>query len=105
MICRLGLEDADEGKWALGEVGAFDLSVSTECRPVICTEKHTDSGIHVRRNTQIQHLIIDTDTQRDAQTNIHTRLSTNTGGVFLSQHLLSSDVLIPKLNCCTPSGH
>lgn len=33
MICRLGLEDADEGKWALGEVRAFDLSVSTEIQP------------------------------------------------------------------------
>lgn len=49
MICRRCLEDADEGKWALGEVEAFDLSVSTESGPVIHTQKqiciqgHTDT--------------------------------------------------------------
>lgn len=63
MICRLCLEDADEGKWALGEVEAFDLSVSTESRPVIRTVWHRYALILISVHTEIHkstNMIIDT---------------------------------------------
>lgn len=75
MICRLSLEDADEGKWALGEAEAFDLSVSTEPRPAVRTQKHRYTRTLTCEHTEI-HKSTDTQSQRDAQTFTHFQAQT-----------------------------
>lgn len=105
MICRLCLEDADEGKWALGEVEAFDLSLSTEPRPVIRTQKHRYTLILISKRTETHKstdVIIHTKTE--ACTFTHFQAQTQGVCFFLSIFYLP-DVLISRLYCCTPSGH
>lgn len=105
MICRRCLEDADEGKWALGEVEAFDLSVSTEFRPVIRTQKHRYTLVVISKHAEIHKstdVIIHTKRQRDAQTYSHAQTQ---GVCFFLSIFYRPDVLISRLYCCTPSGH
>ena len=84
MICRLCWEDADEGKWALGEAGAFDLSVSTESWPVTRTQKtqiYTAADIRAHRDTHVRR---HTNTEGRTDKHLHTLKHKHGGSVCFS---------------------